>query len=434
MGCGTSAPKVASPESAPTLLTGSVPAPDASKAGERGIATFLSQKLDDLTKEAKFWVSVRVKADAAPQTLAIAGLGVTIGGLLDVFVTKKEASLYHIQVRGGVTVGGLAVLNGPDPLGLVDGDLSLGWETVGVFELEVGDPEGVWATINDLSNGKMPLLLSSLQIENGPFAQLLVNTQLSQFTQMAFRGKLLDIKAAITPILHVDFDTSGRLTGASLKVRCQGDGVFLELSGLSVVLMSLEGRILREVAAVLPIPSSVKSIKDLINEVPHELQYTDQLYVHVWPKSLFGGAFASFEINARLTPSEFSQVSVDIGDSLEDAIAEKNNISKSGVWFNYYIATVLTVPAPQLLAQFYGVGPELSSTLDFLLPIVDNDDNEHFFGLGDIIRRIKQSVGATNSNFGAPSQIHTDSNSSSRAAHILHACPQKTNCGEKHSA
>merc|ERR1712087_161913 len=102
MGCGLSAPKVVSPESAPTLLTGSVPAPEASKAGERGIVTSLIHKLDDLTNEAKFWVRVRVKADAAPQTLAIAGLGVRIGGLLDVFVTKKEASLYHIQVRGGV--------------------------------------------------------------------------------------------------------------------------------------------------------------------------------------------------------------------------------------------------------------------------------------------------------------------------------------------
>merc|ERR1712232_998288 len=163
-------------------------------------------------------------------------------------------------------------------------------------------------------------------------------------------------------------------------------------------------------------------------------EYTDHLMVYMWPRSLFGGGYAQFDINARLTPSEFSQVSVDIGDSLEDAIAEKNNISKSGVWFNYYIATVLTVPAPQLLAQFYGVGPELSSTLDFLLPIFNNDDNEHFFGLGDVIRRIKQSVGVTNSNFGAPSQIHTDSNSSSRAAHILHGCPQETDCGEKHSA
>jgi len=362
--------------------------------------------------------------------LAIAGLGVTIGGLLDVFVTKKEASLYHITVRGGVTVGGLTVVNGPDPLGLIDGNLSLGWETVGVFDVEVGDPEGVWATINDLSNGKMPLLLSSLQIENGPFAQLIANVQLSQFLQMVFRDKLIDIKAAITPILHVDFDTSGKLNGASLKVRCQGDGTVGQFAGLSVVLASVEGRIYREVAAVLPIPSSVKSIKDLINEVPHDLEYTDHLMVYMWPRSLFGGGYAQFDINARLTPSEFSQVSVDIGDSLEDALAEKKNISKSGVWFNYYIATVLTIPAPQLLAELYGVGPELSSTWDFLLPIFDNEGREHFFGLSDVIQRIKQSVGATNSNFGAPSQIHSDSHTSSRAAHLLHSCPQKTNCGE----
>merc|ERR1712228_245978 len=254
---------------------------------------------DDLTDEAKFWVRVRVKADAAPQTLAIAGLGVRIGGLLDVFVTKKEASLYHIQVRGGVTVGVLAVVNGPDPLGLVDGSLSLGWETVGVFDVEVGDPEGVWATINDLSNGKIPLLLSSLQIENGPFAQLIVNAQLSQFLQMAFKGKLLDIKAAITPILHVDFDTSGKLKAASLKVRCQGDGTVGQFTGLSVMLASLEGRIYREVAAVLPISSSVKSIKDLFNEVPQNLEYTDKLFVYMLPKSLLGGAYAQL----KSTPS-----------------------------------------------------------------------------------------------------------------------------------
>jgi len=434
MGCGLSAPKVASPESAPTLLTGSVPAPEASKAGERGIVTSLIHKLDDLTDEAKFWVRVRVKADAAPQTLAVAGLGVRIGGLLDVFVTKKETSLYHIQVRGGVTVGVLAVVNGPDPLGLVDGSLSLGWETVGVFDVEVGDPEGVWATINDLSNGKIPLQLSSLQIENGPFAQLIVNAQLSQFLQMAFKGKLLDIKAAITPILHVDFDTSGKLKGASLKVRCQGDGTVGQFTGLSVMLASLEGRIYREVAAVLPIPSSVKSIKDLFNEVPQNLEYTDKLFVYMLPRSLLGGAYAQFEINAKFTPSEFSQVSVDIGDSLEDALAEKKNISKSGVSFNYYIAACLTVPTPGLLAQLYGIGPELSSSVDFMLPIFDNDDNEYFFGFGDVIKRIKESVGTANSKFGAPSQIHTDSNSSSRAVHILHSCPQKTNCGEKHSA
>merc|ERR1712187_528855 len=227
------------------------------------------------------------------------------------------------------------------------------------------------------SNGKIPLQLSSLQIENGPFAQLIVNAQLSQFLQMAFKGKLLDIKAAITPILHVDFDTSGKLKAASLKVRCQGDGTVGQFTGLSVMLASLEGRIYREVAAVLPIPSSVKSIKDLFNEVPQNLEYTDKLFVYMLPRSLLGGAYAQFEINAKFTPSEFSQVSVDIGDSLEDALAEKNN-SKSGVSFNYYIAA--------------------------------------------------------NSKFGAPSQIHTDSNSSSRAVHILHSCPQKTNCGEKHSA
>merc|ERR1711920_800359 len=166
----------------------------------------------------------------------------------------------------------------------------------------------------------------------------------------------------------------------------------------------------------------------------HQKLVCFDVMVYMWPRSLFGGGYAQFDINARLTPSEFAQVSVDIGDRLEDALAEKSNISKSGVWFNYYIATVLTIPAPQLLAEIYGVGPELSSTMDFVLPIFDNDDNEHFFGLGDVIQRIKQSVGATKSNFGAPSQIHTDSNSSSRAAHILHSCPQKTNCGEKHSA
>merc|ERR1712060_1043718 len=132
------------------------------------------------------------------------------------------------------------------------------------------------------------------------------------------------------------------------------------------------GRIYREVAAVLPIPSSVESIKDLINEVPHDLEYTDHLMVYMWPRSLFGGGYAQFDINARLTPSEFSQ----------------------------------------LLAELYGVGPE------------------HFFGLSDVIQRIKQSVGATNSNFGAPLQIHSDSHTSSRAAHLLHSCPQKTNCGE----
>jgi hypothetical protein len=300
--------------------------------------------------------------------------------------------------------------------------------------VEVGDPEGVWATINDLSNGKIPLQLSSLQIENGPFAQLIVNAQLSQFLQMAFKGKLLDIKAAITPILHVDFDTSGKLKAASLKVRCQGDGTVGQFTGLSVMLASLEGRIYREVAAVLPIPSSVKSIKDLFNEVPQNLEYTDKLFVYMLPRSLLGGAYAQFEINAKFTPSEFSQVSVDIGDSLEDALAEKKNISKSGVSFNYYIAACLTVPTPGLLAQFYGIGPELSSSVDFMLPIFDNDDNEYFFGLGDVIQRIKESVGPANSKFGAPSQIHTDSNSSSRAAHILPSCPQKTNCGEKHSA
>merc|ERR1712217_825821 len=225
---------------------------------------------------------------------------------------------------------------------------------------------------------------------------------------MAFKGKLLDIKAAITPILHVDFDTSGELKGASLKVRCQGDGTVGQFTGLSVMLASLEGRIYREVAAVLPIPSSVKSIKDLFNEVPQNLEYTDKLFVYMLPRSLLGGAYAQFEINAKFTPSEFSQVSVDIGDSLEDALVEKKNISKSGVSFNYYIAACLTVPTPGLLAQFYGIG--------------------------DVIQRIKESVGPANSKFGAPSQIHTDSNSSSRAAHLLPSCPQKTNCGEKHSA
>merc|ERR1712232_1185220 len=305
-----------------------------------------------------------------------------------------------------------------DPLGLIDGDVSLGWETVGVFEVEVGTQDGVWATINDLSNGKMPLLLSSLQIENGPFAELLVNTQLSQFTQMLFKGKLVDIKGAVTPILRVDFDTSGKLTEASLRVRCQGDGTVGEFTGLSFVLLALEGRIMREVAAVLPIPGSVNTIKELIDEVPHTLQYTDRLYVHMWPKSLFGGAFASFEIIAKLSPSEFSQVAVAIGDSLADALAEMSKISETGVDFNYYIASVLTVPAPQLLAEFYGVGPELSSTMDFLLPLFDE---KHFFGLGDVIQRMTQSVGATSSHFEAPSQIHTHSSSSSRDAHMLHS-------------
>merc|ERR1712179_393294 len=248
---------------------------------------------------------------------------------------------------------------------------------------------------------------------------------LSQFLQMAFKGKLLDIKAAITPILHVDFDTSGKLKAASLKVRCQGDGTVGQFTGLSVMLASLEGRIYREVAAVLPISSSVKSIKDLFNEVPQNLEYTDKLFVYMLPRSLLGGAYAQFEINAKFTPSEFSQVSVDIGDSLEDALAEKKNISKSGVWFNYYIATVLTIPAPQLLAELYGVGPELSSTWDFLLPIFDNEGREHFFGLSDVIQRIKQSVGATNSNFGAPSQIHSDSQTSSRAAHLFAFLPSE---------
>merc|ERR1712151_1002358 len=176
---------------------------------------------------------------------------------------------------------------------------------------------------------------------------------------------------------------------ASLKVRCQGDGTVGQFTGLSVVLASLEGRIYREVAAVLPIPSSVKSIQDLFNEVPHNLEYADKLFVYMLPKSLLGGAYAQFETNAKFTPSEFSQVSVDIVDSLEDALAEKKNISKSGVSFNYYIAACLTVPTPGLLAQFYGIGPEVSSSVDFMLPIFDNDDNEYFFGLGDVIQRIK---------------------------------------------
>merc|ERR1712048_1373677 len=97
------------------------------------------------------------------------------------------------------------------------------------------------------------------------------------------------------------------------------------MGGLSVMGASLEGRIYREVTAVLPIPSSVKSIKDLFNEVPHNLEYTDKLFVYMLPKSLLGGAYAQFEINAKFTPSEFSQVSVDIGDSLEDALVECSN-------------------------------------------------------------------------------------------------------------
>merc|ERR1712113_101732 len=304
-------------------------------------------------------------------------------------------------------------------------------ETVGVFDVEVGDQDGVWAVINDLSHGKMPLQLKSLQIENGPFTKLLVNTQLSQFTQMVFQGDLVDIKAAVTTVLRVDFDASGKVQGASLHVRCQGDGTVGQFTGLSFVLMALEGRIIREVAAVLPIPGSVNSIKDLIDEVPHAVEFTDRHYVHMWPKSLFGGGFASFEIVAKLSPSEFSQVKVSSADNLADALAQMSKISKTGINFNYYIATVLTIPTPQLLAEFFGVGPELSSTLDFLLPIFDQ---EHFFGLGDIIQRITQSVGTANASFKAPSQIHTHGASSSRGAHIVYSRPQKTDSGEKLSA
>jgi len=393
----------------------------------RGIATTLIQKLDDLTKDAKMWVSVRVKADAAPQTLTIAGVGVTIGGLLDVFVTKKELSLYSIQVRGGVTVGGLAVVNGPDPLGLIDGDVTLGWEPVGVFEAEAGDQDGVWAIINDLSNGKIPISLTSLQIENGPFAQFLIDTQLSQFTQMAFQGRLVDIKAAVIPALEVTFDASGKLEKAFLKVRCQGDSTVGKFTGLSFLLAAVEGRIIREVTASIDIPSSVNSIQDLIKEVPQSLQYTDSLYVYMWPRSLLGGGFASFEVKTSLSPSEFSQVPVAIAESLADGLAEMGKISESGVSFNYYIAAVATLPTPDLLAQIYGIGPQVSSTVDFLLPLLDK---EHFFGLGDIIEQITHLAGAANTSSDAPSHIHTHSTSSSRDVHALHFCVPKANsCG-----
>ena len=75
-----------------------------------------------------------------------------------------------------------------------------------------------------------------------------------------------------------------------------------------------------------------------------------------------------------------------------------------------FFTACVAVPTPGLRAQFYGVGPELSSPVDFMLLNFDKDDNEYFFGLGDFLERIKQSAGAWNSKFGAPSQIHTDSN------------------------
>jgi hypothetical protein len=91
-------------------------------------------------------------------------------------------------------------------------------------------------------------------------------------------------------------------------------------------------------------------------------------------------------------------------------LRRRQNIGESGVPFNYCIAACVAVPTPGLRAQFYGVGPELSSPVDFMLLNFDKDDNEYFFGLGDFLERIKQSAGAWNSKFGAPSQIHTDSN------------------------
>jgi hypothetical protein len=262
----------------------------------------------------------------------------------------------------------------------------------------------------------IPASLTSLQIENGPFAQFLLNTQLSQFTQMAFQARLADIKAAVIPALQVTFDASGKLKEAFLKVRCQGDSTVGKFTGLSFLLFSVEGRIIREVTASVPIPSSTISIQELINEVPQSLQYTDSLYVHMFPRSLLASAFASFEIKTSLSPSEFSQVPVAIAESLADGLAEMGKISKSGVSFNFYLASVSTLPTPNLLAQIYGVGPEVSSTVDFLFPQLDKNQ---FFGLGDIVQEITQSVGAANTSSDAPSHIHTHGASSSRGVRAL---------------
>merc|ERR1712151_331680 len=259
-------------------------------------------------------------------------------------------------------------------------------------------------------------------------AQFLIDTQLSQFTQMAFQGTLVDIKAAVIPALEVTFDASGKLEKAFLKVRCQGDSTVGKFTGLSFPLAAVEGRIIREVTASIDIPSSVNSIQELINELPQSLQFTDSLYVYMWPRSLLGGGFASFEVKTSLSASEFSQVSVAIADSLADGLAEMGKISESGVSFNYYMASVSTLPTPTLLAQFYGVGPELSSTADFLRPILEKD---HFFGLGDIVQQIKQSVGAAQTSFDAPPHMHTHSASSSRDAHALHSCAPKAHACEK---
>merc|ERR1711897_82383 len=108
-----------------------------------------------------------------------------------------------------------------------------------------------------------------------------------------------DITAAVSPALEGTFDNAGKMKEANLKVRCQGDSTVGKFMGLSLVLFSMEGRIIREVAASIPIPSSVTSIQELIKEVP-----------------------GSLEVRANMSPSEFSQVSVAIADSLAGGLAE----------------------------------------------------------------------------------------------------------------
>jgi hypothetical protein len=108
------------------------------------------------------------------------------------------------------------------------------------------------------------------------------------------------------------------------------------------------------------------------------------------PESSLGDVYAQFEDIAQIMPSEILQVSVDIVHESEIAL---------GFPLKYYIVDCLVVPAPELFAQLYGVVRELSSSVDIIVSIFDKADKEYFFGLGDVIRRIKLAVGAATSKF-----------------------------------